>query len=64
MPTRTSAFRAGTFLRVFVLRERLALQSSGLGGDLHDTPWIESDESLEGTLMPMVRSEAIATNFC
>ena len=46
------------------LRERLSPQASDLKGDLHDTPRIEAVEALEGTLMLVVRTDAIVANFC
>jgi hypothetical protein len=46
------------------LRERLSPQASDLKGDLHDTPRIEGVEVLGGTLMPVVRTDAITGNFC
>ena len=35
-----------------------------LEADLHDTLWIEGVEALEGTLMLVVRTDAIVANFC
>ncbi len=62
--SRSYLYRSRTFLRVLVLCERLAPQASDLEDELHGTAWIEGVEALEGILMPVVRTEAIAANFC
>jgi hypothetical protein len=51
----TAARWAGTFLRVFVLRERLCPQAGDLEGDFHDTAWVEGVEAIEGISIPVVR---------
>mgnify|MGYP000138173164 CR=1 FL=1 len=44
IPTRTSAFRAGSFLRVFVSPLEALPKASDLEGDLTNTAWIEGVE--------------------
>ena len=48
MPTRASAFRARSFLRVLVFPGEAFAKTGDLERNLHDTAWIEGVEALEG----------------